>query len=229
MTPAPPNTPPKRVWRAARMVLGLALAAAFLALAFRDIEWDQLAQVARGANPVMLVGTLLLGSINLGIRALRWHVLLAPGRPGRLLETFWVLAVGYLGNNVLPMRAGDLGRSYLMGRRSGMGGSFALATTAAERVFDAIFLVVLGGLALQGHPALPSWLSRGMVLLAVGAIGALVGLLLLPVVWGKVAAWAEAQPRLANVVVRLRQRWLDRFVEASRVSVTWEGWRHSYS
>jgi len=49
--------------------------------------------------------------------------------------------------------------------------------------------------------------------LAVGAIGALVGLLLLPVVWGKVAAWAEAQPRLANVAVRLRQRWLDRFVE----------------
>ena len=213
MTPAPPNTPPKRVWRAARLVLGLALAAAFLVLAFRDIEWDHLAQVARGANPVMLLGTLLLGSINLGIRALRWHVLLAPGRPGPFPGTYWVVTVGYLGNNVLPMRAGDLGRSYLMGRRSGMGGSFALATTAAERVFDAIFLVVLGGLALQGHPALPSWLSRGMVLLAVGAIGALVGLLLLPAVWGKIAAWAETQPRLASNVVRLRQRWLDRFVE----------------
>jgi uncharacterized protein (TIRG00374 family) len=213
MTPAPPNTPGKRVWRAARLVLGLALAAAFLVLAFRDIDWDQLAQVARGANPAVLLAALLIGSINLGIRALRWHVLLAPGHPGPFPGTFWVVTVGYLGNNVLPMRAGDLGRSYLMGRRSGMGGSFALATTAAERVFDAIFLVVLGGLALQGHPALPPWLSRGMVLLAVAAIGALFGLLLLPAVWGRVAAWAETQPRMAGLVSRLRQRWLDRFIE----------------
>lgn len=195
------------------MVLGIALAAGFLALAFRDIEWDQLGHVARGANPTMLLGALLMGSINLGIRALRWHVLLAPGHPGSAIETFWVVTVGYLGNSVLPMRAGDLGRSYLMGRRSGMGGSFALATTAAERVFDAIFLVVFGGLALQDHPALPAWLSRGLVLLAVAALGALLGLLLLPALWGRAAAWAEARPRIADLTRRLRRRWLDRFIE----------------
>ena len=213
MKSAPSESRSVQPWQVVRMVLGIALAAAFMVLAFRDVEWDQLAKVARGANPAMLLVALLLGSVNLGIRALRWHVLLAPGHPGPFLGTFWVVTVGYLGNNVLPMRAGDLGRSYLMGRRSGMGGSFALATTAAERVFDAIFLVVLGGLALQGHPALPVWLSRGIVLLAVAAIGALLGLLLLPAVWGKLAAWAEPQPRMAGLVLRLRQRWLDRFIE----------------
>lgn len=88
-----------------------------------------------------------------------------------------------------------------------------MATTAAERVFDAIFLVVFGGLALQDHPALPAWLSKGMVLLAVAAFGALLGLLLLPALWGRVAAWAEARPRIAGLTQRLRRRWLDRFVE----------------
>jgi len=213
MTAAPPSTRPVRPWRVARMVLGIALAAGFLALAFRDIEWEQLARVAQGANLGVLLGSLLVGSVNLGVRALRWHVLLSPGRPGSFLETFWVVTVGYLGNSVLPMRAGDLGRSYLMGRRSGMGGSFALATTAAERVFDAIFLVVLGGLALQGHPALPPWLSKGLALLAVAALGALLGLLLLPALWGRAAAWAEGQPRIASFAQRIRQRWLDRFIE----------------
>lgn len=213
MTATPASTRPIRPWRLARMVLGIALAAGFLALAFRDIEWDQLARVARGANLGMLLGALLIGSINLGVRALRWHVLLAPGHPGSVLETFWVVTVGYLGNSVLPMRAGDLGRSYLMGRRSGMGGSFALATTAAERVFDAIFLVVFGGLALQSHPALPAWLSRGLVLLAIAALGALLVLLLLPAMWGRAAAWAEARPRIAGLAQRIRLRWLDRFVE----------------
>jgi uncharacterized membrane protein YbhN (UPF0104 family) len=228
MTPSSPSAPPNRLWRAARLILGLALAAAFLMLAFRDIEWDQLARVARGANPAMLLGTLLLGSIKLGIRALRWHVLLAPGRPGSFPGTFWVVTVGYLGNNVLPMRAGDLGRSYLMGRRSGMGGSFALATTAAERVFDAIFLVVLGGLALQGHPALPSWLSRGMVLLAVGAIARCSACFSAGSV-GKVAPGLKpSRGWRASSCACASAGWTGSS-KACRASATWAGWRHSCS
>jgi len=213
MAETPSVKRPRRWWRVARMVAGIALAGGFLALALHDVDWNHLGEVAKSANSVLLLGALLLGSINLGVRSLRWHVLLAPGKPGSVLDTFWVVTVGYLGNIVLPMRAGDLGRSYLMGRRSGMGGSFALATTAAERVFDAIFLVVLGGLALQGHPALPTWLSRGLVFLAAAALGALLVLLLLPAMWGRAAAWAQARPRFAGPVQRVRQRWLDRFVE----------------
>ena len=52
-------------------------------------------------------------------------MLLSGSGPVPFGLTFWVMTVGYLGNSILPMRAGDLGRSYLMGRRAGMGGTFA--------------------------------------------------------------------------------------------------------
>lgn len=195
------------------MILGILLAAGFLALAFRKVDAGQLREVIRHADVPLLAAALAVGSANLFLRAARWRVLLsAAGRvPFRL--TFWVMTVGYLGNSLLPMRAGDFGRSYLMGRRAGMGGTFALATTVAERVLDAGFLVVVGGLSLLSHPLVPDWLSRGLIVLAGLSLVALVVLLAMPRAWGSLASRLEQIPRLSSPVHRLRERWLDRFFD----------------
>jgi uncharacterized protein (TIRG00374 family) len=195
------------------VILGILLAAGFLALAFRKVDAGQLREVIRHADVPLLAAALAVGSANLFLRAARWRVLLsAAGRvPFRL--TFWVMTVGYLGNSLLPMRAGDFGRSYLMGRRAGMGGTFALATTVAERVLDAGFLVVVGGLSLLSHPLVPDWLSRGLIVLAGLSLVALVVLLAMPRAWGSLASRLEQIPRLSSPVHRLRERWLDRFFD----------------
>jgi len=203
----------RSVWRIARTIFGLLLAAGFLALAFRKVDFGQLRQVVLQANAALLVAALAVGSANLLLRATRWRVLLSASGPVPFRLTFWVMTVGYLGNSILPMRAGDLGRSYLMGRRAGMGGTFALATTVAERVLDAGFLVVVGGLSLLGHPLIPAWLSRGLIFLAVAAGIGLAVLLAMPRLWDPLAGRLVRIPRLSSTVLRLRERWLDRFVE----------------
>jgi uncharacterized protein (TIRG00374 family) len=209
-----PSTDRRRhVWRAARVILGAFLAVGFLALAFQGVDVGQLGDVVRRANVPVLGLALILGSANLLVRAARWRVLLSAAGHVPFGLTFWIIAVGYLGNSILPMRAGDLGRCYLIGRRAGMGGTFALATTLAERVMDAGFLVVVGGLALVGHPAIPVGLSRGLAVLAAASLLALIGLLAVPPVWGRLASRLEAIPRLTSPFGRLRRRWLDRFFE----------------
>ena len=200
-----------RVWRAARVILGAVLAVGFMALAFRGVDLGRLGDVIRRANVALLGLVLILGSANLLMRAARWRVLLSAAGRVPFGLTFWIMAVGYLGNSILPMRAGDLGRSYLIGRRAGMGGTFALATTLAERVMDAGFLVVVGGIALVGHPAIPVALSRGLAVLAAASFVALVGLLAIPPVWDRLASRLEAIPRLTSPLGRLRRHWLDRF------------------
>lgn len=210
-----PSTENRRrgIWRVARAVIGGLLAGVFLALAFRKVDPVQLLVVTRQADEWLLAAALAVGSANLLLRAARWRVLLSAAGNVPFRLAFWVMTVGYLGNSLLPMRAGDLGRSYLMGQRTGMGGTFALATTVAERVLDAAFLVLVGGLSMLSHPLVPEWLSRGLVILAVVSGVGLAVLLAMPRIWDPLANGLEQIPRLTSTVRRLRERWLDRFFE----------------
>lgn len=213
MNPGRTATRHPRLWRSGRALLGLLLAIGFLVLAFRKVDPVQLRQVVLQADVGLLLAALAVGSANLLLRAARWRVLLSASGKVPFRLTFWVMTVGYLGNSLLPMRAGDLGRSYLIGQRAGMGGTFALATTVAERVLDAGFLVIVGGLSLLGHPLVPEWLSRGLVILAIVSGVGLAVLLAMPRAWDPLATRLERMPRQASPVRRLRERWLDRFFE----------------
>ncbi len=53
-----------------------------------------------------------------------------------------------MGNAYLPARAGELLRSVALGRKSGLGTSFVFATALAERVLDAVALVLIGSASL---------------------------------------------------------------------------------
>lgn len=206
---ADPDARPGRARRALRGALALALAVLFFALAFRNIDWEALARSARAADLRLMAPALLLGSLNLMIRAARWRLLLSAGGPAPYARTLWSLALGYLANVTLPARAGDVARSYLLGRATRLGGSFALATTLAERVLDAVFLLAVGALALTLHPAVPPWLARQLAALAILALfGALV-------VAASPRLWALARARLARLPPGLTGR-LERFFEGLR-------------
>src|SRR4051794_16937788 len=93
-------------------------------------------------------------------RGERWHrvLLLVDGRSSRG-DAYSLTVVGYMGNNTLPARAGDLIKCVLTARRTGLPTPEVLGAAVAERVLDAIALgaifLVLGGLVLTdaGLPA----------------------------------------------------------------------------
>jgi hypothetical protein len=88
------------------------------------------------------------------------------------------MMVGYLANNVLPARAGDLVRAYALGNRESIAKSTVLATVVVERVADLMITLVLLGAAFLFTP-LPDWsINVGIVLsvLSLVALGFLVAL-----------------------------------------------------
>lgn len=210
---ASPASRENTAWRIARASLSVLVAGGFLALAMRKVDARQMREVVRHADFALLALAAVIGSANLLLRAARWRVLLSAAGSIPLRLTFWVTTVGYLGNLIMPMRAGDLGRSLLMGQRAGMGGTFALATTVAERVLDLGFLVFVGGMSLLAHPLVPDWLSRGLVILAGASTLGLVALLGMPGIWAPLASRLERSPHLSPTVRWARERWLDRFFE----------------
>src|SRR2546423_2011595 len=117
----------------------------------------------------------LAGAIGLYVlatlaRGERWHrvLLLVDGRSSRP-DAYSLTAVGYMGNNTLPARAGDVLKSVITARRTGLTTAEVLGAAVAERVLDAIALgamfLVLGGFVLTdaGLPA-----ARAVILLLVG-------------------------------------------------------------
>jgi glycosyltransferase 2 family protein len=89
-------------------------------------------------------GAVLLYGLATVVRGERWHRLLTDegGRPSRR-DTHGLTVVGYMGNNLLPARAGDAIRVVLMAPRAALGMRSVVGTLLAERLLDVGLLVVI--------------------------------------------------------------------------------------
>lgn len=114
---------------------------------------------------------LALYAVATALRGERWLRLLRgnPTHPARLSRTdaYAITTVGYMGNNALPARAGDLLKSVLSSRKAGTPTADGFGTLVAERVLDAAALVLVFAV-LVTTLSLPLGL-KGWMLAVVGA------------------------------------------------------------
>jgi hypothetical protein len=100
---------------------------------------------------------------------MRWRILAGSEKPLSPVAMFWATNVGYMGNNVLPARSGDVLRSFLVARKADLSFWRVLATTVTERVIDALVLILLSLILIPMVGDLPDWLWGAMR--AVGGVG----------------------------------------------------------
>ncbi|HSE02504.1 MAG TPA: lysylphosphatidylglycerol synthase transmembrane domain-containing protein [Methylomirabilota bacterium] len=198
--------------RLGKILAGLAVSAALLVYVFRDVDLRVIAAHLRSTIWTFLLLSVVLHALSLWTRAWRWSFLFPPGtRPTHL---FRALLVGYMGNNLLPLRAGELVRIYVASRH---GPRFwtTFATVVVERVLDglAIGLVVAGLLLVIPLPGELRWPIA--LFLGVEAVG----ILLLVAI-----ATAPGICRALIETVFHRLGWLERRLLALLVTMT-EGLR----
>jgi glycosyltransferase 2 family protein len=155
------------------LLFSLILAAILLYFTLRGLDWVAFWTTIKTGRYEILLITVPVACINYFIRALRWSIFVSSGKKVSVLPIFWANMVGYMGNTFLPARAGELLRSAFLGKNTGLGTSFVLATALAERVLDAGALVLIGTISLL-------WLGNvsSLVTNAVRVV-ALVGILFL--------------------------------------------------
>lgn len=76
-------------------------------------------------------------------QAWRWNLLLGPVARPPLWRSVQAIYVGLFANEVLPLRPGEVIRSYLQARWSEIPFSVAFSSALIERVFDGIWLMLL--------------------------------------------------------------------------------------
>ena len=121
----------------------------------------------RSANYGLLGIALVIGFIWTAVRAIVWRILLRER--ASYSDVFWTVGEGYVLNNFLPFRLGEIGRAFLLSRKSDMQFMEILPTIVIERAMD------LGYSAIILLAALP------FVVKAEGAerIGIIVGIIIL--------------------------------------------------
>jgi len=189
----------RQVW------LGLAGTALFIALFFWRTDLGEFARAMRDADYRWALPAVALWFLAAWPRSLRWAFLLRPLGRLRAWDLYPVLVIGYMANNLLPVRLGELVRAYILGEKEGLSKAAVLGTIAAERVADGLTLVALmavGG-AFIG-------LGSAVGVLAVAAAGAFALAFLLLVA---AMLWKGEAARLARAALApLPSRWREKAV-----------------
>lgn len=147
--------------RRAVVALGLMVSVALLWWALRDVSAAELWARLRAADPWLLAASVAVATGSFVLRAFRWHALLEAALPrSSFLSRFRAVCIGFMGNNLLPLRLGEFARIYTLARTEPIGMSATFASLVLERLFDGMLLVLLLFLAL----ATPELTGRGPAL-----------------------------------------------------------------
>src|SRR5689334_15340549 len=122
--------------------LGLVIGLVFLYLAFRGQNFKEIGESLSQANYWWLIPGLISYFAGVGVRAVRWHYLLGPIQKVSARRLFPVVVIGYMANNVLPVRMGEVVRAYVLDRREGVRKTASLATIVVERIMDGITMLL---------------------------------------------------------------------------------------
>ncbi len=120
---------------------GVAISLFFLYFALRGLQFGDVWETLEEANYLWLIPGVLIYLIGVIARAWRWHYLLRPVKSIPTTTLFPITAIGYMGNNIYPARAGEVLRAIVLKKFEGVAISASLATIIVERVFDGVVML----------------------------------------------------------------------------------------
>ncbi len=156
--------------KVSKFSIGLFLSGAGLVYAFRQFNWTEFINLLQGVNYWYMFGAVALQLAAVWVRALRWKWLLAPIKniPTKLL--FDATMIGYFGNNVLPLRMGELLRAYVVSNNSSISTSKVIGTLIVDRILDFLAVMILAFLFLffSDLITIPRWIVIFSIILILG-------------------------------------------------------------
>ena len=135
-----------------RKILSFCVATLCLYFAFKQVNLEDINRAISNSNFYYILIALLTTYITFILRSIRWKILLDSPSNLKLNKYISTTHIGYFLNNILPFRAGDLGRAKLLSNHSNqIRFSFLLGSLVAEKIIDlwmigffSIYLIFFG-------------------------------------------------------------------------------------
>jgi len=142
-----------------KAITGIVISLAGIYWAFKDFNFIDFKQSIQQIDLVyFLFATIFLwGSVWL--RGLRWKWLFKESSSPSVSSLYRAELIGYFGNNILPLRLGELLRTYIVGKENNFSKSFVFGTVVLERLMDMLALTFFGIILLFLYPFEEEWIS----------------------------------------------------------------------
>lgn len=192
------------------LALNVGVSLVFLDLVFARIEWGSMWGALAGANYWMMLPSFALVIVSLFLRTWRWQWLLRAMGRVPFGPAFRAANIGIGANMVLPARAGEFLRAYVLGRATDTSKTAVFATLVVERIFDGLtILLSLVVVVLLG--------VRSPQLKRIGSVG---GIFYLGALAG-VSLFYFRQAWFASLIERLLpESWASRILDLLRAFTT---------
>lgn len=172
--------------------IGIILTGVAVFLLSRVIHWEELVAAFRAIPLTSLLAATGIYLFSMGLRVWCWHTLLQ--RRVSFFRAWLGLNEGYFLNNILPLRMGEVGRSFLIGRRTGLGTLNIFSTVVVERAYDLAFAAAI---LLSTLPFVlkMSWARPAAIAILVIILGGLFSLYLAAHNRARLEAWIAVRVR----------------------------------
>jgi len=146
-----------------RTFIGLLISIIGLYLGFKDFQVEEFFKALNNANLLLFFVSMAVMIFVVFLRAWRWQTILDPLKNISLHRMFEAEMIGYFGNNVFPLRLGELLRSYSLGKSEQISAATVFGTVVVERVMDAIFTVFVMFFAVLTFDNMPAWIHKSAI------------------------------------------------------------------
>ncbi len=202
----------------ARAILICLLTIGLLAFFLRNADMAGVWAETRRARTDLLVLALIVTAITYVLRALRWQYLLEPIGRTHFSNAFRTTVIGFAASFLLPARAGEVIRPYLLARKENLSATAAFATIILERLLDLLtvlllfgFVALIDGAGVTGDQTAFARVKVGGQLAAVAAVAGMAVLFVLAGHPERMGRWAL---RVERVLPARLARAVARFVES---------------
>lgn len=130
------------MWRSWRVWIGLAISLIFIVLFLYGTNFQEIGKSFKDANYLLAFLSLPVYFLAAWFRTLRWKYLLRPLTTVSTARLYPVVIIGFMANNVIPARVGELVRAYILRDRERVSMSASLGTIVIDRVFDGLTLLL---------------------------------------------------------------------------------------
>lgn len=155
--------------------LGIAVSGALLYIIATQFDLPAALNAIRMADPFWLGLSTVAYTCLFVLRGYRWRVLLSPIKPVTTRAATEVFLIGFMANNLLPARLGDVARAFVLARREQVPASATFSNVMLERIFDGLTVVgfLCAVLLLEPPTSGAAWVQPvgiGMAVLFAGAL-----------------------------------------------------------
>jgi uncharacterized membrane protein YbhN (UPF0104 family) len=145
----------------------------------RSIDFSVVLAAMRSASPLLLLAAAAANLLHVGTRVLRLRELLSPARRVAVGRLYRYSLAFCAGNNLLPARAGEAVRIWLLHSRESIAASTSVSASVMEKLCDVVALLVLAAPLPWLIPDLPSWVAGAILSSSALALAAVVVLAIL--------------------------------------------------